>query len=113
LDFARPLADWNLPDCFDVLRRRLEGERQSDGRREFIRVLRLLETLKLAELTRAIERALAIGAITVDAIRLLAEQGREQPSQWFSLDGRPHLQGHEIPPPHLEHYACLLPGGDR
>ena len=113
LDFARPLEDWNLPECFGVLRRRLEGERQSEGRREFIRVLRLLETLELAELARAIERALAIGALTVDAIRLLAQQGREQPSQWFSLDGRPHLQGHEIPPPHLDRYAALLPGGAR
>jgi transposase len=113
LNFARPLEDWNLPECFGVLRRRLEGERQSEGRREFIRVLRLLETLELAELTRAIERAITIGALTVDAIRLLAQEGREQPSQWFSLDGRPHLQGHEIPPPHLDHYTCLLSGGDR
>ena len=63
LDFARPLEDWNLPECFGVLRRRLEGDRQSAGRREFIRVLRLLETLELAELARAIERALAIGAL--------------------------------------------------
>ena len=23
-DYARPLADWQLPDCFDVLRRRME-----------------------------------------------------------------------------------------
>jgi transposase len=113
LDFARPLEDWNLPDCFGVLRRRLEGERQSDGRREFIRVLRLLETLELAELSRAIERALAISALTVDAIRILAQQGREQPAQWFNLDGRPHLQGHEIPPPHLDRYSVLLPGGGR
>lgn len=111
LDFARPLEDWQLPECFGVLRRRLEGELQSNGRREFIRVLRLLETLKPAELGRAIERALAIGALTVDAIRILAQQGREQPSQWFDLDGRPHLQGHEIPPPHLDRYASLLPGG--
>jgi transposase len=113
LDFARPLEDWNLPECFGVLRRRLEGDRQSEGRREFIRVLRLLETLELAELARAIEWALAIGAWTVDAIRLLAQQGREQPSQWFSLDGRPHLQGREIPPPHLDRYASLLSGGAR
>jgi hypothetical protein len=102
-----------LPECFGVLRRRLEGERHADGRREFIRVLRLLETLELSELSRAIERALAIGALTVDAVRILAQQGREQPVRWFSLDGRPHLQGHEIPPPHLNRYASLLSGGGR
>jgi hypothetical protein len=113
LDFARPLEQWQLPECFGVLRRRLEGDRQAGGRREFIRVLRLLETLELKELSRAIERALEIGAWTVDAIRILAQQAREQPAQWFSLDGRPHLQGHEIPPPHLDRYSSLLPGGDR
>jgi hypothetical protein len=31
LDHARPLADWNLPECFSVLRRRLENERAGDG----------------------------------------------------------------------------------
>ena len=76
LDFARPLEDWHLPECFGVLRRRLEGERQADGRREFIRVLRLLETLEPAELGRAIERALAIGALTVDRlVRVLCGTG--------------------------------------
>jgi transposase len=113
LDFAKPLEQWQLPECFGVLRRRLEQDRQAAGRREFIRVLRLLETLELKELSQAIERALAIGAWTVDAIRILAQQGREQPAEWFSLDGRPHLQGHEIPPPHLDRYSSLLPGGDR
>jgi len=113
LDYARPLEDWRLPECFGVLRRRLEGERQSAGRREFIRVLRLLETIALVELTRAVERALTIGALTVDVIRVLVEHGREQPARWFNLDGRPHLQGHDIPPPHLEQYCRLLPGGDR
>ena len=113
LDYARPLEDWRLPECFGVLRRRLEGERHSAGRREFIRVLRLLETIALSELTRAVERALTIGALTVDVIRVLVEHGREQPAQWFNLDGRPHLQGHDIPPPHLEQYSRLLPGGDR
>ena len=114
LDFGPLLLeDWQLPECFGVLRRRLEGDRQSAGRREFIRVLRLLETLELAELARAIERALAIGALFVDAIRLSAQQGREQPAQWFSLAGRPQLQGREIPPPQLDRYAALLLGGAR
>jgi hypothetical protein len=111
LDFARPLEDWNLPECFGILRRRLEGELQQEGRREFIKVLRLLETLPPEELARAIERALRIGASTVDAIRLLAQQDREEPVSWFRLDGRPHLQGREIPPPNLQAYASLIPGG--
>ena len=44
LDHARPLVDLNLPECFEILRRRLviEEAKQGDGIREFIRVLRLL-----------------------------------------------------------------------
>lgn len=35
LDFGKPFDDWNLPEGFGVLRRRLEGELGSSGRREF------------------------------------------------------------------------------
>lgn len=36
LDYAQPLENWNLPDCFQVLRRRLETKRGGEGTREFI-----------------------------------------------------------------------------
>jgi hypothetical protein len=42
LDFARPLAGWQLPACFDILRRRLEAELDHLGTREYIKILRLL-----------------------------------------------------------------------
>jgi len=99
LDFGKPLADWDLPERFGVLRRRLEGELGSAGRREFIKVLRLLESCELGELARAVDRALEIGALTVEAIRLLLQDGQEMPVKYFRLDGRPHLQGHTVPPP--------------
>jgi hypothetical protein len=107
LDFAKPFDQWDLPDGFDVLRRRLEGELGSDGRREFIKVLRLLESCKPKELGLAVDRALAIGAMTVEAIRLLLQDGRETPTKYFRLDGRPHLQGHVVPPPKLAKYDAL------
>lgn len=111
LDFARPLEDWDLPESFVTLRRRLEGEMQQEGRREFIKVLRLLEKYPPVELGKAIARALEIRALTVDAIRLLAQQEREEPARWFCLDGRPHLEGREIPPPKLDVYASLTKKG--
>ena len=43
LDHAKPLKDWKLPECFSLLRDRLEREGRARGTREFIRVLRLLE----------------------------------------------------------------------
>jgi len=107
LDFGKPFDGWDLPECFDVLRRRLEGELGSMGRREFIKVLRLLESCELTELTKAIDRALEIGALTLDAVRLLLQDGREVPAKYFRLDGHPHLQGHVIPPPKLALYDTL------
>jgi transposase len=107
LDFGKPFDDWDLPEGFGVLRRRLEGELGSDGRREFIKVLRLLESWNLSELAKAVDRALQIGALTVEAIRLLLQDGREAPVKYFRLDGRPHLQGRVVPAPNLALYDTL------
>jgi transposase len=54
-DYARPLENWNLPDCFALLRRRLEADDPRHGTRSFIRVLRLLEKFSLAQLAAAVE----------------------------------------------------------
>jgi hypothetical protein len=110
-DFARPLEDWNLPECFGILRRRMEAAIEKDGTREFIKVLRLLESYRLNELAAAVEKTLEIGAATPDAVRLILEHQREEPIRFFRLDGRPHLQGVEIPPPKLTVYSCLMRGG--
>ena len=67
-DHARPLMGWTLPECFALLRRRLEAERDGDGTREYIKVRRLLEKHPLPKLRRAVEQALAVGAITRDAV---------------------------------------------
>ena len=64
LDHARPLEGWELPECFAVLRRRLEAERDGEGTREFIRVLRLLEKHPLDRLTAAVEQGLRVRAHT-------------------------------------------------
>jgi hypothetical protein len=52
----------NLPECFNTLRRRLvvEQEKEGEGTREFIRVLRLLEDYPMAKLRKAVEKALKI-----------------------------------------------------
>ena len=52
LDFSKPFEDWNLPQPFDLMRRRLEGSLGSEGRREFIKILRLLEKHSLGELAQ-------------------------------------------------------------
>ena len=111
LDYARPLAGLELPECFAVLRRRLEAERDGDGTREYIRVLRLLENHRLSQLKQAVEKALAVGATTRDAI---AQFLNPQP-QWrhtvFRLDNHPHLRGVKIDSPDVRAYRELLTAG--
>jgi hypothetical protein len=107
LDFARPLEGWELPVCFGILRRRLEGEFGGPGTRQFIKVLRLLEGASLEELTDAVERALELGAADADAVRLILEHRRERPVGLFCLDGRPHLKLVSVPAPDLSAYAGL------
>ena len=108
LDFGKPFEAWDLPESFGVLRRRLESEGGSDGRREFIKVLRLLENHTPRELADAVDRALEIGAMTVDVIRILLQEGRESPARLFRLDGRPHLQDHSIGEPRISPYGDLI-----
>jgi transposase len=111
LDHARPLAGWILPECFGVLRRRLENERDGDGTREYIRVLRLLEKHSLPELRAAVEKALAVGAITRDAIAQFLFPREDWRGTVFSLAGHPHLRAVRIAPPEVQSYGALLGGG--
>lgn len=107
-DHARPLADWDLPVCFGILRRRLEADAQGHGTREFIRILRLLEHHPLKILKQAVQQALEIGATSADAIRLIVEQQQEEPVALFSLDGRPHLKLVRIPQTDVSAYQALM-----
>jgi len=114
LEVARPLQGWILPECFGVLRRRLEAQDQGEGTREYIRVLRLLERHPLARLRRAVEAALPIGALSRDAIAQFLYPREEWRMTQFSLDGHPHLRGVRVAAPDLQGYRQLLfAGGDR
>jgi transposase len=111
LDFARPLEGWDLPDCFGVLRRRLEAELASQGTREFIKVLRLLEGAPVPQLAEAVEYALGVGATSADAVRLILEHRREQPVGLFRLDGHLHLKAVRVQEPDLSAYRALVEEG--
>ena len=107
IDFARPLENWGLPECFATLRRRLETDGGHGGTGEFIKVLRLLENATLPELTRAVESAIGIGATGSDAVALILVHQAEEPVGLFSLDGHPHLKAVTIDPPDLTAYGSL------
>ena len=110
LDHARPLQGWTLPQCFALLRRRLEVEREGDGTREYIKVLRLLERHSLPQLRQAVERGLEVGAITRDAIAQFLYPREDWRATVFSLDGHPHLRQVRVDAPQLSAYAELVGG---
>ena len=60
LDQAAPLAGWPLPEEFALLRRLLETRQGKPGKREYIQILRLLETFSLELVHSAIQEALRL-----------------------------------------------------
>lgn len=110
LDHARPLAGWTLPECFALLRRRLEAERDGDGTREYIKVLRLLEKHPLPKLREAVESALRVGAITRDAVAQFLYPREDWRATLFSLDGHPHLRHVRVATANLAAYRELVGG---
>jgi len=113
LDHARPLADLHLPECFDILRRRLSAEesRKGEGSREFIRVLRLLENYPMGKVRKAVEKALAVGAHSRDAVLQFLTPRFCLEKTSFLLDGREHLRLVKVPTVDLSAYATLLSAG--
>ncbi len=81
LDQAAPLQNWNLPEEFEQLRRLLEARLGKKGRKEYIQVLRLMETFGDVEVAVAIEDALRLSAISYDAVKhlVLAKHERRTP----------------------------------
>ena len=110
LDHARPLADWGLPECFALLRRRLEEDARSQGTREFIGVLRLLEKHSVDRVADAVEKSLRLRHCNRDVVAqyLYPDGPAAQPT--FRLDGREHLQGVTVNSPDISAYHHLLGG---
>ena len=87
LDQAAPLQDWDLPAEFATLRRLMEARMAKHGRREYVQVLRLLESFELADLHAAVKQALHLGAIGFDAVKhlLLCRVERRPPRLDLSI----------------------------
>ena len=71
LDQAAPLQGWDLPEEFATLHRLLEARMGKPGKREYVQVLRLLETFEMGHVHGAIRQALDLGAIGYDAVKHL------------------------------------------
>src|SRR6476469_2564759 len=71
LDQAAPLVGWDLPEEFARLRRLLEARMGKRGKREFVQVLRLLETFRPEDVLAGIREAIVRGVIGFDAVKHL------------------------------------------
>jgi len=96
LDQAAPLPGWVLPDEFSTLRRLLEARlsgknRCAAGKREYVQVLRLLETFPMAVVHGAVVDALKLGAIGYDSVKHLALRRIERRPPKPSLEACPYL----------------------
>jgi transposase len=108
LDQAAPLAGWQLPDCFAQLRRLLEARLKKHGSREYVQVLRLLETFNFIEVTLAIEDALRLGTISFDAVRHLLLCRIERRPPRLDMENYPHLPMAQVHTTQAADYMTLL-----
>jgi transposase len=110
LDQAAPLAEWDLPPEFATLRRLMEARMLKAGRREYVQVLRLLESFDLDDLHVAIRNALHLGAVGFDAVKHLVLCQVEKRPPKLDLDVYPYLPRATVATTSAASYMCLMSG---
>jgi transposase len=115
LDQAAPLQGWSLPTEFATLRRLLEARlsqknRCAAGKREYVQVLRLIETFPLALVHGAVRDALRLGAISYDAVKHLALCRIERRPAKLDLARYPHLAMTPVTTTSASSHMSLLAG---
>ena len=108
LDQAAPLAGWGLPECFAQLRRLLEARLGKNGKREYVQVLRLLETFRREEVAPAIQDALHLGTVSFDAVKHLLLCRIERRPPRLDLMQYPHLPLAQVQTTQAADYMALL-----
>jgi transposase len=108
LDQAAPLAEWDLPPEFATLRRLMEARMSKMGRREYVQVLRLLETFGLDDLHVAVKNALKLGAVGFDAVKHLVLCHVEKRPPKLDLEVYPYLPRANVATTSAASYMSLL-----
>ena len=110
LDQAAPLQAWDLPEEFGTLRRLLESRMGRRGKREFVQVLRLLETFSQQEVHRAVRDAIRLGALSFDAVKHLVLCRLEGRPPRLDLELYPYLPRVRVGTTSAKEYMTLLSG---
>ena len=111
LDQAAPLAGWELPDTFAILRRLMEARMGKKGKREFVQVLRLLETFRVVDVEAGIQSALERGTIGFDAVKHLVLCRIERRPPRLDMTVYPYLPKAYVAVTSPGDYMALLSGG--
>jgi transposase len=110
LDQAAPLDGWDLPDELIKLRRLLEARLGKAGKREYVQVLRLLDTVDMETLAAAARDALHLGAIGFDAVKHLVLCRIEERPAKLDLDIYPYLPKASVGTTSPSSYMSLIGG---
>ncbi len=110
LDQAAPLQGWNLPEAFASLRRLLEARMGKNGKREYVQVLRLMETFELEDVHGAVRDALRLGSIGYDAVKHLLLCRIERRPPRLDLDVHAYLPRARVATTAAATYMSLLDG---
>jgi transposase len=115
LDQAAPLKGWELPEAFATLRRLMKarmGPRNhgAAGKREYVQVLRLMETFRPNEVEAGVRDALRLGAIGFDAVKHLVLCRIEHRPPRLDLDVYPYLPRARVATTSARAYMSLLAG---
>lgn len=108
LDQAAPLDGWKLPEEVLKLRRLLEARMGKAGKREYVQVLRLLDTVDMETLSAAVRDALNLGAIGYDAVKHLVLCRVERRPARLDLDLYPYLPKANVGTTSPSSYMALI-----
>jgi hypothetical protein len=110
LDQAAPLQSWTLPEPLQHLRRLLEARTGNRGKREFIQLLRLMESFPQAIAVAAATVAIHLGAISFDAVKQLVITKVECRPANRDLGDYPYLPVAKVKTTSACDYAVLVSG---
>jgi hypothetical protein len=108
LDQAAALQGWPLSPAFADLRRMLEARMGNRGKREFIQVLRLMETFPESVVAGAASDAIRLGAPSFDAVKQLVIARVERRPPRLDTSAYPYLPKPTVGITRAADYRALL-----
>jgi hypothetical protein len=113
LDQAAPLDGWALSEPVHRLRRLMEARSGKEGRRAFIQVLRLCEHYEQSLVEWAVARALELGAISFDAVKMILLARLERRPARLDMSLYPYLPRAHVGVTDTRAYMGLIPDAHR